>query len=61
MDEKIDAAAHDGLEDCAYNFGRECDCSAPAALLERVQKAGLALVDIDAYRRVTEPKENDHD
>jgi hypothetical protein len=42
--QRLDKAAHDGLEDCGYNVGRECDCSAVGALLERVAKAGLVLV-----------------
>ena len=38
------AIAHDGNEDCAYNFGRECDCSAPAGLTERLRAAGVVII-----------------
>lgn len=47
----LDDIGHDGTEDCAYLFGRECDCSAPTRLVERMRKAGYALVPLDKEKR----------
>ncbi len=47
----VDDMLHDPDYDCAYNFGRECDCSEPTRFLERMRKAGYALVPIDPKKR----------
>lgn len=47
----LDDIAHTGYEDCAYFFGRECDCMVPTNFLDRMREAGYALVPIDKDKR----------
>lgn len=47
----LDDIAHTGMEDCGYEVGRECDCPASGDLLDRMRRAGYALVPIDTSKR----------
>lgn len=48
----LDAIAHlDDGWDCGYNVGRECDCSLPTQLIDKLREHGYALVPLDPKKR----------
>lgn len=53
----LNAIAHRPNDDCAYLFGRECDCREPDDLRERLTKAGLLVVSEVAHRALLDAAE----
>ena len=45
MNTRLIDAAHDSDYDCAYNFGRECDCSAASDTVARIMPELFAVID----------------
>lgn len=49
----LDYLAHRKNDDCGYNFGRECDCSATDTLLRKLHEKGYVLTKRDTSAPIT--------